>query len=69
MIGITRLDILDRFNPSRASKKQVAVLPFRNIGGDPGQQAFIDGLAETLTLALMRQPGLVGNRAVRFDEV
>ena len=34
------------------------MLPFRNIGGDPAQQAFIDGLTETLTLALTRQPGL-----------
>jgi eukaryotic-like serine/threonine-protein kinase len=35
--------------------KQVAVLPFRNIGGDPSQQAFADGLTETLTTTLTHQ--------------
>jgi serine/threonine-protein kinase len=39
-------------------RKLVAVLPFRNIGGDPAQQAFADGLTETLTTALTRQPEL-----------
>jgi serine/threonine-protein kinase len=44
--------------PPEPPSKQIVVLPFRNIGGDQEQQAFIDGLTETLTLALMRQPGL-----------
>lgn len=58
-VSVTRLDVPDSL-PARpeASEKQVAVLPFRNIGADPEQQAFIDGLTETLTLALTRQPGL-----------
>ena len=59
VVGITRLDVPESTLPRPdASEKQVAVLPFRNIGGDPEQQAFIDGLTETLTLALTRQPGL-----------
>ena len=35
-------------------RKHVAVLPFRNIGGEAGQQAFCDGLTETLTTALTK---------------
>ena len=35
-------------------QKLVAVLPFRSIGGDAGQQAFCDGLTETVTTALTR---------------
>ncbi|MCX6606198.1 MAG: protein kinase [Acidobacteria bacterium] len=38
-------------------RKHVAVLPFRSIGGDPGQQAFCDGLTETLTTALTKHGG------------
>jgi len=32
----------------------VAVLPFSNIGGDPGRQVFADGLVETITSHLSR---------------
>ena len=35
-------------------RKNVAVLPFRNIGGDASQEAFCDGLTETLTTALTK---------------
>ncbi len=38
-------------------RKHVAVLPFRSIGGDPSQQAFCDGLTETLTTALTKHGG------------
>ncbi len=31
------------------AQKQLAVLPFRNVGADPSNQAFCDGLMETLT--------------------
>ncbi len=34
------------------AEKHLAVLPFANVGGDPGGQAFCDGLAETLTSKL-----------------
>ena len=36
--------------------KQVAVLPFVNIGNDPASQAFCDGLVETLTSQLTQLP-------------
>lgn len=35
--------------------KHVAILPFRSIGGDAGQQAFCDGMTETLTTSLGKQ--------------
>ena len=35
-------------------KPSVAVLPFRNVGGDPQQEYFADGLAEELITALSR---------------
>jgi adenylate cyclase len=36
----------------------VAVLPFQNISGDPGQEYFADGLTEELLNALAQIPGL-----------
>jgi tetratricopeptide (TPR) repeat protein/tRNA A-37 threonylcarbamoyl transferase component Bud32 len=39
---------------SLPARKHVAVLPFRSIGGDADQQAFCDGLTETLTTALAK---------------
>ncbi len=38
-------------------RKHVAVLPFRSIGGDADQQAFCDGITETLTTALTKHGG------------
>jgi len=38
--------------PSIPSAKQIAVLSFRNIGNDPVNQAFADGLVETITSKL-----------------
>jgi TolB-like protein/tRNA A-37 threonylcarbamoyl transferase component Bud32 len=35
-----------------AGEKLIAVLPFRNVGGDPAHQAFCDGLSETVTSRL-----------------
>jgi tetratricopeptide (TPR) repeat protein/tRNA A-37 threonylcarbamoyl transferase component Bud32 len=59
VVSLARWNVPESVVPGpEALEKQVAVLPFRNIGGDPAQQAFIDGLTETLTLALTRQPGL-----------
>ncbi len=37
-------------------QKQVAVLPFLNVGNDPSGQAFCDGLIETLTSQLTQMP-------------
>ena len=36
------------------AQKHVAVVPFRSVGGDASQQAFCDGLTETLTTALSK---------------
>ncbi|MDQ3998157.1 MAG: hypothetical protein M3303_14205, partial [Gemmatimonadota bacterium] len=36
----------------------IAVLPFANIGGDTANQYFADGMAEELTAALQKVPGL-----------
>jgi TolB-like protein len=33
---------------SREAKKMLAVLPFENLGGDPGQEYFADGLTEEM---------------------
>jgi tetratricopeptide (TPR) repeat protein len=40
--------------PPAPEKVQVAVLPFRSIGGDAGQAAFCDGLTETVTTVLSK---------------
>jgi TolB-like protein len=39
------------------------VLPFANIGGDPEQEYFVDGVTESLTTDLSRNLRLVRNRA------
>src|SRR5262245_4304599 len=39
---------------SLPKQKQVVVLPFRSIGGDASEQAFCDGLTETVTTALSK---------------
>ena len=41
---------------NKPEAKQVAVLPFDNIGNDPASQAFCDGLVETLTSQLTQLP-------------
>src|SRR5262249_39674288 len=37
-------------------KPSIAVMPFQNIGGDPEQQYFVDGLVEDIITALSRIP-------------
>jgi adenylate cyclase len=39
-------------------KPSVAVLPFANMSGDPGQEFFADGIAEDVITALSRYPSL-----------
>ena len=39
-----------------AVSKHIAVLPFRNVGDDPGNQALCDGLLETITSQLSNFP-------------
>jgi serine/threonine-protein kinase len=42
----------------RAEPKAVAVLPFVNVGGDPAQEYFSDGVTDEIADALARIPGL-----------
>ena len=44
---------------SLPDKPSVAVLPFTNIGGDPEQEFFADGIAEDVITALLRYPSLL----------
>jgi adenylate cyclase len=40
--------------PSWTDKASIAVMPFQNIGGDPEQEYFADGVVEEITAALSR---------------
>lgn len=46
------------FDPAPALDSSVAVLPFKNLSGDPGKAYFSDGLSDELRAALARNPGL-----------
>ena len=46
----------NRQGPPRLS---IVVLPFANIGGDPEQEHFVDGVTESLTTDLSRIRGAV----------
>ena len=48
-----------------ADERSIAVLPLANVGGDPDQQFFSDGLSDNLIVALSRFEGLkvVGRRS------
>ena len=52
--------VLDQLQtpPSLPDKPSVAVLPFANMSGDPGQGYFADGVAEDIITALCRFPSL-----------
>ena len=45
------------FNLSSAPRLSIVVLPFANIGGDPEQDYFVDGITESLTTDLSRMGG------------
>jgi TolB-like protein/class 3 adenylate cyclase len=44
-------------NPPSAPRLSLVVLPFANIGGDPEQEYFVDGVTESLTTDLSRISG------------
>jgi adenylate cyclase len=46
----------EKFAPPRLS---IVVLPFANIGGDPDQEYFVDGVTESLTTDLSRMRGML----------
>ena len=58
LVSILWLFLYSNFNllNNEPKPKQVAVLPFVNIGSDPASQAFCDGLVETLTSQLTQLP-------------
>ena len=43
--------------PSSAPRLSIVVLPFANLGGDPEQEYFVDGVTESLTTDLLRIAG------------
>ena len=47
---------------SAPPRLSMVVLPFANIGGDPEQEHFVDGVTESLTTDLSRIPGAVRHR-------
>jgi TolB-like protein/Tfp pilus assembly protein PilF len=57
-IGASKIE-KPREAPSREDKPTIAVLPFANLGDDPSQAYFADGIAEDLTTDLSKLSGLV----------
>jgi serine/threonine-protein kinase len=58
---------------ARGASDSIAVLPFANLSGDPGQAYFSDGIAEEIRSALARLAGLkvvgrTSSEAVRNDD-
>jgi TolB-like protein/class 3 adenylate cyclase len=47
------------FNSSLAPRLSIVVLPFANIGGDPEQDYFVDGITESLTTDLSRMGSML----------
>jgi len=59
--------------PTAAAANSIAVMPFANLSGDPGQTYFSDGIAEELRSALARIAGLkvvarTSSEAVRNED-
>ncbi|HUV21362.1 MAG TPA: tetratricopeptide repeat protein [Gammaproteobacteria bacterium] len=44
---------------TRSDEHRIAVLPFDNLSGDPGQEYFSDGISESIILHLNLFPGLI----------
>ncbi|MBX5239805.1 winged helix-turn-helix domain-containing tetratricopeptide repeat protein [Rhizobium sp. NLR22b] len=56
--AVHRLSGMRRKTLPLPDKPSIAVLPFLNIGNDPEQESFADGLTEDLITDLSRMPGL-----------
>jgi len=48
------MEIPDQVRPAVADKPSIAILPFRNMSGDPKQDYFVDGMVEEIIAALSR---------------
>jgi TolB-like protein len=55
--GLATLVERARLGPASAPRLSIVVLPFANIGGDPEQDYFVDGVTESLTTDLSRISG------------
>ena len=55
--GEARSAVAANLGPSSAPRLSIVVLPFANIGGDPEQEYFVDGVTESLTTDLSRISG------------
>ena len=58
----TRRTVAARGGSAPMRRPAVAVLPFDNLGGDPGQDYFTDGLTEDIITELARNPRAAGDR-------
>ncbi|WP_247513943.1 winged helix-turn-helix domain-containing protein [Bradyrhizobium sp. 157] len=52
-----RPDLGEPSNPSAMPRLSIVVLPFANLGGDPEQEHFVDGVTDSLTTDLSRITG------------
>jgi serine/threonine-protein kinase len=74
VVAIAGVGAWELFKPSSASAaSSIAVLPFANLSGDPGQAYFSDGIAEEIRSALARLAGLkvvgrTSSEAVRNED-
>jgi adenylate cyclase len=65
-VGYRFAGLIERRNPSESKTSEtkelvgpsIAVLPFKNLNGDPAQDYFADGLVEELIIDLSKMPGL-----------
>ena len=55
--ALARADAVPEAGKPRAPRLSIVVLPFTNIGGDPEQDYFVDGVTESLTTDLSRIAG------------
>lgn len=73
-VAVAGIGAWEFLKPSSASASDsIAVLPFENLSGDPGQAYFSDGIAEEIRSALARITGLkvagsTSSEAVRNDD-
>jgi serine/threonine-protein kinase len=58
LVGRTRTDAATASAAPTSSAKSLAVLPFASVGGDTANAYFAEGIADELTTALARIPGL-----------